>query len=131
MKMPFAIAALGLVLLSGCAMLGLKKPSCADEKKVVQPVAAFIASPAGLDCMNAQAIADDLESFMGTLGLCQAPPHGMPQTMEGPIGSLVCPPLVAWAVSHYVDNSERLKKWECKGTGVKAAFMAACQFIPI
>lgn len=129
--MRIMVALLGLSLLGGCAALGLKKPACEDEKKVVQPVAAFIASPAGLDCMNAEAIAEDLEKFMGSLGLCSAPPHGMPPTMEGPIGSLVCPPLVAWAVSHYVGNSERLKRWECKGTGVKAAFMAACQFIPI
>lgn len=116
--------------LSSCSLLQ-KTTKCTDTKTVTSPFVSFVASPAGLNCDHPNEIQADVEDFLASLKVCEAPPHGLPEDFGGPIGSLVCPPLVAWGVSHWVDNSERLKRWGCKGTGIKVAFAAACQFIPI
>lgn len=130
--MKLFVALLGVALLGGCTALGLKKKACSSEGAIISPVVSFVASPAGLDCSHPEEIAKDIEGFIATLGVCEIAPSGhAPETLGGPIGSLACPPMVSWAISHYVNNSDRLQRWGCKGTGVQAAFMAACQFIPI
>ena len=123
-KILFMFVALALV---GCGanQVNVSTP-CAQDAAVVSPVVGALA--AALSCTNTAQITSDLEVFLGTLHLCQLPAASTPT--HGVIGVTLCPVLVAWGTSQFINNSVRLQSWGCKLSTVQTAFQVACGFVP-
>lgn len=132
-------------LFYGCG--GKDEVPCSKTAAVVTPVVTFVASKVAMDCSNTVLMTTDFEQFIGSLGLCKLDEAKLREWQRiqelteefnragekgrGIIGNTLCPLLVQWGVSQFVNNRPRLIEWGCKGTGMETALKVACGFVPI
>lgn len=106
------------LLLAGCT--SAKAPVCAVAQVVGKSVSAAVAVELG--CSNQSAINDTIQAYLQKANVCTA-------SASGPIGDLICPPLVSNLLSGALQQVP--SAWGCSGgplkDGASARLLTACK----